>query len=101
MNNSINEKQSESFLRAKKRVKELKGFYCNVLAYCLVIPFIAFINYKTYWEIKWFLFSAIGWGIGISFHAYRVFARKPIFGAEWEQRKIEQFMREEKDRSWN
>lgn len=101
MRNSINEKQSDSFLRAKKRVNELKGLYCNILAYCLVIPFIAFINYKTYWEIKWFLFSAIGWGIGIGIHAYRVCVRNPIFGHRWEKRKIEQYMQEEQEKQWH
>lgn len=93
--------RSDSFKRAKQRVKDLKGFYCNVLAYCLVIPFLIFINYKTYWEIKWFLFSALGWGIGIAFHAYRVFSRNPILGARWEQRKIEQFMRNEQQNKWD
>ncbi|MBC3759419.1 2TM domain-containing protein [Hyunsoonleella sp. SJ7] len=95
------EKQNDRFTRARLRVKELKGLYCNIFAYCLVIPFLAFINYKTFWEIKWFLFSAIGWGIGIAFHAYRVYARNPIFGHKWEQRKIEQFMREERENRWN
>lgn len=87
--------KNNSFLKAKQRVEALKGFYYHVLIYCLVVPFLIFINYKTYWEFKWFWFSALGWGIGIGFHAYRVFVRYPIFGEKWEQRKIEQFMREE------
>ncbi|TBN03639.1 2TM domain-containing protein [Hyunsoonleella flava] len=91
--------QNDSFIKAKRRVEALKGFYFNVLAYCLVIPFLIVVNYKTYWEFKWFWFSAIGWGIGIGFHAYRVFVRNPIFGERWEQRKLEQFMREEQNRS--
>jgi hypothetical protein len=44
------------------------------------------------------LFSAIGWGIGISIHAYRVYAKHPIFGHAWEQRKIQQFI---KQQQWN
>lgn len=87
--------KNNSFLKAKQRVEALKGFYYHVLIYCLVVPFLIFINYKTYWEFKWFWFSALGWGIGIGFHAYRVFVRHPIFGEKWEQRKIEQFIREE------
>ncbi len=101
MRNFTSQRENDSFLRAKQRVKDLKGFYTNVLVYCLVIPFLVYINYKTYWEVKWFLFSAIGWGIGICFHGYRVFARNPIFGKQWEQRKIEQFMQEEKNNMWN
>ena len=95
------EQQGDSFLRARQRVKELKSFYYNVLAYCLIIPFLIFINYKTYWEFKWFWFSAIGWGIGLGFHAYRVFVFNGILGYGWEQRKIQQFMREEENRKLN
>ncbi|GAB1857732.1 hypothetical protein MHTCC0001_25690 [Flavobacteriaceae bacterium MHTCC 0001] len=96
-----NKNRRDLFLRAKARVKALKGFYLNVLLYCLVIPFIIFINYKTSWKVKWFWFSAIGWGIGIAFHAYRVYAKKPIFGERWERRKIEQFIEEESNTTWH
>ncbi|MGC6431370.1 MAG: 2TM domain-containing protein [Jejuia sp.] len=101
MKPSLNNNLDEKYLRAKERVKELKGFYTNLLLYLLIIPFLAFLNYKTYWEVKWFIFSAIGWGIGLSFHAYRVFSRNPIFGKRWEQRKIEQFIQEEQNNTWN
>lgn len=95
MENLLNNPQTHTYKRAKQRVKALKGFYYHVLTYCLVIPFLIFINYKTYWGVKWFVFSAIGWGIGLAMHAYRVYSRNPILGQNWEKRKIEQFMREE------
>ncbi|SEQ58452.1 hypothetical protein SAMN05421824_2038 [Hyunsoonleella jejuensis] len=101
MRYSTNNEQNDSLKRARQRVKDLKGLYFNIITYCLVIPFLIYVNYKTYWEIKWFLFSAIGWGIGICIHAYRVYARNPIFGSRWEKRKIEQFLREEQDKQWN
>ncbi|WP_452223235.1 2TM domain-containing protein [Lacinutrix chionoecetis] len=88
----------DSYVRARKHVEELKGFYYNVISYCLVIPFLIFINYRTYWEFKWFWFSAIGWGIGIAFHAYKVFVNDSVLGRDWEQRKIEKFMEEERNK---
>ncbi|WP_299887687.1 2TM domain-containing protein [uncultured Lacinutrix sp.] len=92
------EKQfDDSYVRARKHVEELKGFYYNVISYCFVIPFLIFINYRTYWEFKWFWFSAIGWGIGIAFHAYKVFVNDGILGRDWEKRKIEKFMEEEQN----
>ena len=91
----------DSYIRARKHVEELKGFYYNLAAYCLVIPFLIFINYRTYWEFKWFWFSAIGWGIGLSFHAYKVFVNDGVLGRDWERRKIEKFMEEEKNNRWN
>jgi sensor histidine kinase YesM len=95
----IPEKQfDDSYVRARKHVEDLKGFYYSVMAYCLVIPFLIFINYKTYWEFKWFWFSAIGWGIGLTIHAYRVFVNAGPLGKDWEQRKIEKFIEEERNR---
>ena len=35
--------QEDKYIRAKKRVDNIKGFYANLLAYCLVIPFLFFI----------------------------------------------------------
>ena len=88
----------DSYVRARKHVEELKGFYYNLMAYCLVIPFLIFINYKTYWEFQWFWFSAAGWGIGLSIHAYKVFVSEGVLGRDWEQQKIEKFMEQERKR---
>ncbi len=83
--------QQEAYYRAKKRVEEIKGFYSNLLAYCIVIPFLIFINYKTYWEFQWFWFPAMGWGIGIVIHAFTIFG----YGKDWEERKIQEILREQ------
>ena len=83
--------------RARKRVEDIKGFYQHLLAYCLFTPFTIFINYKTYWDYKWFWFSIIGWGIGLAIHAFSVFVKKGVFSSNWEQRKIEELMRREEE----
>ena len=84
--------EENKYLRAKKRVDNLKGFYSNLLAYCLVIPFLIFINLMTVPEYLWFWYPLIGWGIGICFHAFGVFNYKFGFGKDWEERKIKEFM---------
>ncbi|WP_338731056.1 2TM domain-containing protein [Mangrovimonas cancribranchiae] len=86
-------KQEDAYYRAKKRVEEIKGFYGNLISYCCVIPFLMFINYKTYWEFQWFWFPAIGWGIGLIFHAFGVFG----YGKTWEERKIQEILDKEKE----
>jgi sensor histidine kinase YesM len=86
--------------RARKHVEDLKGFYYGLIAYCLVIPFLIFINYRTSWEFQWFWFPMLGWGIGIGFHAYQVFINDGVLGRNWERRKIEQFMKEEERKKW-
>ena len=93
----------DTYVRARKHVEELKGFYYGLTSYILVIPFLIFINYKTFWEFKWFWFPMLGWGLGLAIHAFKVFVSPKYLGNNWEKRKIEQFMREEEQqkRRWN
>lgn len=90
----------DSYVRARNHVEELKGFYYGVISYCLVIPFLIFINYKTSWGFQWFWFPMFGWGIGIIIHAFKVFVNDGAFGRSWEERKLKEFMREEDDNHW-
>ncbi|MFT4662188.1 MAG: two-component system LytT family sensor kinase [Patiriisocius sp.] len=86
-----------NYLKAKKRVEELKDFYYNILAYCLVIPFLIFVwNITNPNGFQWFWFPMFGWGLGLSFHAYKVFINDGMLGSAWEQRKLEQFMNEDR-----
>lgn len=94
-------KMDDSYLRARNHVEELKNFYYSLISYCLVIPFLIFINYRTYWGFQWFWFPMIGWGIGLAIQAFKVFVSDKTFGGNWERRKIEQFMREEENNRWN
>ncbi|WP_149303421.1 2TM domain-containing protein [Pareuzebyella sediminis] len=99
--NRIDKKQ-----RAKKRVEELKGFYIHSIVYVLVNLFIlistviartrggeglsdALFNFGT-------LATPFFWGIGLTFHAAKVFSFNPFFNKEWEERQIEKYMEEDK-----
>jgi len=90
----------DSYVRALNHVDELKGFYYSLISYCLVIPLLIFINYKTSWGFQWFWFPMFGWGIGIAIQAFRVFVNNGAFGRDWEKRKMEEFMRKEKN-NWD
>jgi energy-coupling factor transporter transmembrane protein EcfT len=74
--------------KAKKRVKKLKDLYSHILAYIVLIPFWIFINYKTYWDFKWFWIPVLIMGISIIAHAFIVFR----YNNEWEERKLKEFM---------
>ncbi|MEN2434065.1 2TM domain-containing protein [Weeksellaceae bacterium A-14] len=80
-----------AYERAYKRVKEIKGFYGNLISYCLVMPFLIFINLKTAPEYHWFWWPMLGWGIGVISHGLQVFG----IGKNWEEKKIKELM--EKD----
>ncbi len=93
----------DRYVRARKRVEELKEFYYSVLSYCLVIPFLFFIWYRyTPNTIQWFWFPMLGWGMGLAFHAYKVYVNDGMLGKNWEQRQIEKYMQEEnEEQRWN
>lgn len=84
----IKDDGSESYERAQKRVKEMKGFYGNLTSYCIVIPVLIIINLTTSPNDIWFLFPMLGWGIGIVAHGMSVFA----IGKSWEEKKIRQIL---------
>jgi hypothetical protein len=88
--------ENAAYARAKKRVEELKGFYGNLTAYGIVIPTLAIINYNTFWGFQWFWFPMLGWGLGVSFHAFGVFG----YGKSWEERKIQEIVNKEKNNNW-
>lgn len=91
MQESRIDKESLAYERAYKRVKEIKGFYGNLISYCLIIPFLIFINLRTAPEYHWFWWPMLGWGIGVISHGLQVFG----IGKSWEEKKIKELM--EKD----
>ncbi len=81
--------------KAKERMEAVKGFYGNLMAYCIVIPILTVVNYRTT-SFAWVLFPAIGWGFGVAMHAMEAFGYNPILGKEWEEKKMREFMEDEK-----
>lgn len=95
MQSKIN--QQQNYLKAKKRVDEIKGFYIHLLVFVLVIPIIILVNLTFVPQFYFFWFALLGWGIGISLHWLGVFGFKLLgFGKDWEERKIKELMNENK-----
>ncbi len=86
----------ERFNRAKKHVEEIKGFYGNLIFYILVNLFLLFINLRYSPEKLWFYWPMFGWGIGVFFHGMKVFNFFPFLSKDWEEKKVKEFMEEEK-----
>jgi sensor histidine kinase YesM len=80
--------------RAKKKVEELKGFYIHLTIYLIMVPFFIYLNLKST-GFPWAIFPIGGWGFGVLGHASEVFDWNPLFGKEWEERKIRKFMDED------
>jgi hypothetical protein len=50
------------------------------------------VNLMTYPRYLWFLWTAVGWGIGILFHGLRVFDSVPFLNGAWERRQVEKYL---------
>jgi hypothetical protein len=87
--------KDEKYLRAKKRVENLKAFYIHLIVYILVNAMFLVMNLISDAGNWWFLYPLGFWGIGVIVHGVSTFAFG-IFGADWEEKKIKKYM--EKDR---
>ncbi len=77
---------------ARKRVKALKGFYTNLFIYIVVNIFLIIINLVMSPNHLWFYWVLIGWGVGIVIQAISVFGKNSLFGSDWEDKKIKEYM---------
>ncbi len=86
--------------RAKEQVKEIKGFYVHFAVYLIINAFILvniYLQTDEFWQWPHFV-TLFGWGIGLGFHASKVFGFNLFFGKKWEERQIQKYMDEDKER---
>jgi hypothetical protein len=102
-----NHLQEQKYIKAKKRVEDLKGYYWHVVIYCVVNLFLSGAQFldgisekKSFIEI----FSDFGlygvwliWGVGLFFHTLNVFGFPFLFGKDWEARKIDEYMNDKRE----
>lgn len=79
--------------RAKRRLEAVKGFYIHLFIFILVVGGLLVVNWVSGdpWWALWVLF---GWGIGVLAHGVAVLGRGSKILADWEERKLKQFMDE-------
>jgi hypothetical protein len=98
METQIKYNEDLAYVRARDRVEKLKGFYGNLISYCVVIPVLIIVNLNTS-KFQWFWFPMLGWGLGLTFHALETFG----YGKSWEERKIQEILQKDDKQSkkWN
>ncbi|NQZ45362.1 MAG: 2TM domain-containing protein [Flavobacteriaceae bacterium] len=85
------------YLRARDRVTELKDFYGRCFRGLIAIIIVAAINYYlNEWYHPWFLWVVFGVGLSLVLKAFRIFGLNGIMGRDWEERKIKQYMEEDR-----
>ena len=87
-------RREEALRDARKRVKEIRGFYFAAMAYAVVIPSLWVLNLVMGGPI-WAHWPMIGWPIGLTVQSLSVFAGRSFFGVEWQQKKIDEIMARE------
>ena len=74
--------------RALDYVQGIRTFYRHALLYVVVIVGLAVVNLFTSPGNLWFLWAALGWGIGLIAHGLSVFEIVNLFGEKWEKRQV-------------
>ncbi len=74
---------------AMAHVRAVKRFYIHLCQYIVVIGALAIINLATAPRHLWFIYPALGWGVGLAFHGLRVFDKIPFLNGDWERRQVE------------
>lgn len=91
------DKETVAFLKAEKRVKELKSFYRFLFIWIIISCFLMALNLATSPGEFWSIFPVLGMGLGVMIRYVRVFGW-PGFGKDWEERKFYEELERIKDR---
>ncbi len=102
--------KNTAYHRAQKRVETIKNFYTHFIVYIVINTIISV--FKIYDDLAegtpfgeaFFEFGTFSvwmlWGIGLAIHAFSVFGLPYLLGPNWEERKIAEYMEEERDSKW-
>lgn len=95
--------KEQQYIRAQKRVEEIKKFYKHLVVYILIN--LVFIGRRIYKDIVYRDESVMEafldlhnynlffwWGVIVFLHGFSVFAKGKFFSKKWEERKIKEYM---------
>jgi hypothetical protein len=86
----------DPYRRARRRVREIRGFYVHVAVFVAVNFLVHLINFVATPKVYWAFWPLVGWGIGLLAHGLAAYRWMPFLGKDWEERKIRELM--DKDR---
>jgi len=85
--------EDDRYKAAKSRVNQLRGFYTHLTTFIVVNLFLLVLNLLTSPHSLWFYWVLLGWGIGLVAHALQVYGSFTIFGRDWEERKVQEYLK--------
>lgn len=92
------EHSDAAYRRAKARVDTLRRFYGHLTTYIVVNLCLFLINIAFDRDDLWFLWVLIIWGIFVVLEMVSIFAFRPRFDQDWEERKIREYLDRDRDR---
>jgi hypothetical protein len=108
-------KDDELYAWAHQRARQLRAFYVHLGVYLVVMVFLLIVNAVTRDDAGsylygdhmyhrdggdwWVIWPALGWGVAVAIHGVVVGLGASGAIDSWEDRKVEQLVRCEKDRS--
>lgn len=104
----VNYNKEQRYIQAKKRVEKISKFYKHLSVYLVVNLFLSTIfiindikDGDTFNEAFFNLGNykiAMYWGIGIVVQAIGTFGLPMFFSKDWEERKLQEYLREEENK---
>lgn len=79
--------QDENYELAKERVEKKMGFMIHAGVYVAVNAGLIALNLTRSPDNYWFIWPLAGWGIGVAFHAFKVFGAGA--STNWKEKMIE------------
>lgn len=91
-NNYIEEQE---YIKAKKKVKEIKDFYMHLVVMIFALPIVITVNLMFVPKFHFFWLAAFGMLFSVAAHWLQVFGFSKLgLGNDWEEQKIKQIMKE-------
>jgi signal transduction histidine kinase len=81
---SKSEADRTSYERARKRATQEAGFYLHLMWYGIIIGFLLILNLVVSPSLDWWIFPALGWGVGLASHFAAVYGWRWIHESVFE-----------------
>ena len=90
--------QEQEYIRIKKKVREVRGFYAHVIVNIISIPIIIYVNLKFVPGFHFFWPAVVGMILANFFHWFGVYGFELTgLGKSWQERKIKEIIAKQKN----